>query len=783
MIGNVALNAVMSLGKSVTHRRLIQALGCWLILAQPVGAQSVEAQSETVTAADLIHDLQEGDLQAKREAAWSLAELGPDAAAAVPLLAEAAAERDPQLANGALQALARIGPAATAALPEIRAQLRRGDAQRRYRAAFALGSIAAPDDPDVASDLRDDAAPVRAATAEAIGWMGPKAAPLGPELVRLLDDPDADVGRAAVESLCKIGRPAIPAIQSALADDSTLASVRAAETLGEIGADASDALPALLALAQANHTALRAKVLVALARIAPSRPEVAEQISRGLADDDVDIRRAALSAVVLAPPLAADETPRLVPFLDDSSEIANLAAIALGRAGAAAVPAIPELLSRLTPQNEAAVINTISRIGPAAIEPVLQSVARNGMRPEQAAALLSGLGVRAVPQLENMLQSQEELQRAIACLSLGSLNRDASLLAACLRDDSELVRASAAEGLGRIGPSAKSAAESLNSLMQDADANVRRAALAALLAIGVPTDELLSPTLAGLSDSASEVRREAARALGELPQIPPAAVEALQQALRDPDAAVRAGAATALGKAGRAAQPAVPALIELTHDPSNRVVEEAARAIAKIPDPSPDVIDALGRLLSSPSKALRWAAIQSSGEIGARAESLSTQLGQLRQDPDVDLRLAAITALAQILPEPRQRIDVLLAALDDEDWTIRREVLQVLGGFGGDARDAVPRLLEQMTRQGEDREAVMDALRRIDDAPAEAVPQLIEMLQNSEADRRHRYYALHLLRKIGPAARDSLPILRDLRDAAEGRLQEFYDRAIRDISE
>ena len=61
------------------------------------------------------------------------------------------------------------------------------------------------------------------------------------------------------------------------------------------------------------------------------------------------------------------------------------------------------------------------------------------------------------------------------------------------------------------------------------------------------------------------------------------------------------------------------------------------------------------------------------------------------------------------------------------------------------------------------------------------MPTLIAILQDASSGRRSRYYALYLLRKIGPEARDALPILRKLRDEADGRSREYINRAIREI--
>ncbi len=73
-------------------------------------------------------------------------------------------------------------------------------------------------------------------------------------------------------------------------------------------------------------------------------------------------------------------------------------------------------------------------------------------------------------------------------------------------------------------------------------------------------------------------------------------------------------------------------------------------------------------------------------------------------------------------------------------------------------------------------------MQEIDAAPTEAVPMLIDIIQDDNSGRRSRYYAFYLLRKIGPPAREALPVLRKLRDNADGRSRESIQRAIDEIS-
>jgi hypothetical protein len=80
-----------------------------------------------------------------------------------------------------------------------------------------------------------------------------------------------------------------------------------------------------------------------------------------------------------------------------------------------------------------------------------------------------------------------------------------------------------------------------------------------------------------------------------------------------------------------------------------------------------------------------------------------------------------------------------------------------------------------------DADAATEAIRKIDAAPAEALPLIMQILEDQQSDRRRRFYALHLLKKLGPQAKEQLPALRRILEASGERNRELLERAIRDI--
>ena len=148
-----------------------------------------------------------------------------------------------------------------------------------------------------------------------------------------------------------------------------------------------------------------------------------------------------------------------------------------------------------------------------------------------------------------------------------------------LWEDVNVVRAKAAEALGRLGD--LRAVELLIVALPDMDVGVRTKVAEALGRLGDPRAvEPLIVALRGPGDK--EVRAKAAEALGRLGD--PRAVEPLIVALRGPgDKEVRAKAAEALGRLGdpRAVEPLIVAL----RDPADKEVRaKAAEALGRLGD-------------------------------------------------------------------------------------------------------------------------------------------------------------------------------------------------------
>ena len=159
-------------------------------------------------------------------------------------------------------------------------------------------------------------------------------------------------------------------------------------------------------------------------------------------------------------------------------------------------------------------------------------------------------------------------------------------LAEALSDPSSGVRATAAEGLGRVGPAAVSAVPALMTAASNADTRTRLAAV---------------------------------EALGRVRSSPDVSIPALKRALSDTVAGIRAAAASSLGAFGARAASLAGELVRLLNDPSTGVRQSSAYALGELGVATPDVMGSLTATLSDSDPGVR--------------RTVEASLGRLRGQP------------------------------------------------------------------------------------------------------------------------------------------------------
>jgi len=233
--------------------------------------------------------------EVRRAACWALARLGPPAPRAVEPLIRSCRSADWRVAHvdrfsppwppggGAAAALGRLGrPAVRPLLEELA-----GDDPDRRRAALrtleqlvpsarragTVGDWVDGARPALVAALSDDEAGVRAGAADALGALGPWAAPATLELGRRLGvEPDAPTRVALAEALARqgpLGAAGAPALRAQLAADDADLAEAAARALGRIATPAAVEALAAASAAAGSEPTTRESCLEALALCGP----------------------------------------------------------------------------------------------------------------------------------------------------------------------------------------------------------------------------------------------------------------------------------------------------------------------------------------------------------------------------------------------------------------------------------------------------------------------------------------------------------------------------------
>ena len=237
--GPAAKDAIPELAELLTDRQFgftaAQALG-------RIGSDAVPS---------LVKALESGDQQTQRAAVQALSQIGPDAAAAVPVLLKMLTAPDRSGSRVMVQsALRRIGPAAA---PELAKLLISKETAVRRAAAEALqqfGGDARSALPALEKAAGDEDATVRRVASPAAFQAGSRSAAVVRALADALTSDDVTQRRAAaqlVSGFWPLPDAVLDGLKAALDDTDGMVRVHAAAALARSDATAEDAAPVLAA--------------------------------------------------------------------------------------------------------------------------------------------------------------------------------------------------------------------------------------------------------------------------------------------------------------------------------------------------------------------------------------------------------------------------------------------------------------------------------------------------------------------------------------------------------
>lgn len=224
---------------------------------------AIASESEPSTVEQWIEQFEGSDLQARRDAVYELAKLGPESAAAVPALIKGLEDRDDQIWFQSALAIARIGPRAHDATAVLIKNLDNSDDQKRYRAAYALGQIGPDALPALLESLRHDSSRVREGSARAIGWIEVESEGVVAALIAALDDQDPDVQARVAEALANKSHASEPSLVKAVVSDSDRVRAAAALALSNIATESKQTIDALNSVLEDSKEETRAAIVIA----------------------------------------------------------------------------------------------------------------------------------------------------------------------------------------------------------------------------------------------------------------------------------------------------------------------------------------------------------------------------------------------------------------------------------------------------------------------------------------------------------------------------------------
>jgi HEAT repeat protein len=182
-------------------------------------------------------------------------------------------ERDPDSTKRALDLLLKGG---VRSIPVLIEALASDDAYVRLSAATTLGSMGTTSVPALAKALEDPNAVVRIGAARALQRVGPDAVEAMPALHSALWDTEPLVIEMAVTAIGCIGKQTVPVLITVVESHREIPARRAAlNALARMGADASDAVPALLKAIHDDNERISEPAEEALKAIDPQAAEKA----------------------------------------------------------------------------------------------------------------------------------------------------------------------------------------------------------------------------------------------------------------------------------------------------------------------------------------------------------------------------------------------------------------------------------------------------------------------------------------------------------------------------
>lgn len=467
------------------------------------------------------------------------------------------------------------------------------------------------------------------------------------------------------------------------------------------------------------------------------------------------------------------------------------AAMALGRIGAAAQAAIPDLIERLGDESDRVrrdVIVALGAIGEPVVQPLMATSQANGDAPVSArirAAALEAIG-HAAPALQDVadlveqsLSDSEAEVRVAATELLGVVEMSTTMrrnaLLRQLQDETDEVRSAASNAFLQHPAILRDAfpelvellvaedddvawkaayllqtqgGESVPALLQAAeDERSRLDQLAKALAlVETPLELTLCEVLRGSDTRGQQV---AALALGFRRPLLPDTSSRLADGLRESEGELQRAFLRAIASLGARATVALPVVRELMGHDDPLIRQQSIGILLQNSAKDQQLVGDMSVFLEDSDPSVQRLAIDALKTLGPLAKSTLPAVTELVGGDETDVRdsaLAFIGSHGVAASGSVLHLRQLLAAGGDTDWVVA--IISTLGMIGEGAQAATDDLVNQLShREAEIRQASLQALASLRLDLATMRPHLLQALRDS--DERVRSEASSSVRRLG----------------------------------
>lgn len=729
---------------------------------------------------ELAKKLSSVDLSERRDAAYAFAAIGPAAVEALDELAGALGDKDTQVWFQSITTLGKLGPDAASIADQVAIHLGSDSEQRRFRAAWCLSRFGEAAIPAVSRSMKEGSLKERVAAINAFGSMMTCRDQVVPLLRSALSDEDSSVAQEAIGSLSKL--QATSELVAALSDTRSEIRIGAANALSRVDQIPESANSILIEMSRESNLQARSAAISAMGSTNLAPKDLQEAIRFNINTSDPMITN---SIIVLLK--KRSRVPGLVSAVglgltSNSAKIRASSARVLLAAAKGTEEAFQALIKALeiSTTDSSDVSHAISRMGPGVINQLLQYQSKTIEMEQKILQTLYLFDQSISDQLLVAVSSDDSKASVRATKVLAAMEpvpkKAITQFVKALDSSDENLQVASLGGLGKSSELPDEALQKIRDLASGEQVSLRVAAIVALASVDPSSDSSLQIFDRACLEEDVEIRVAILQAIALMDGTMTRYQEFLERSLQDEVVNIRSLAVFALGRMEVCPQRYESHLVELLDDEIFEIRLSALRALAVLEKKKAGVAARIAQILSTTEEKTQLQVLEVLADYGTSAREQVDAVTQLLKHQSSTIRSAAINCLAKINRDEETLLGMFIPMLDDTDWTVRREAAKQIGEFGSKARIAVPRLFVMLESE-EDEEAARSALRSIDDAGPEALEVLLKGLDSK--DPRVRFYAMFLIGKIGPPAKEAVPKLEKMLDDSESsRFRETIQQAI-----